>query len=432
MELLLLLIFAVSVLACVVADLSILYPLLFGYILFFCYGLIRKHSFRDMLRMSWSGVKTIRGMLVTFILIGLITAIWRSAGTIPMIVSLCSSLISPTSFILITFLLCCLISALTGTALGTAATAGVISMSMGEVLGVSPFLLGGAILSGAYFGDRCSPMSTSALLVCTLTGTNIFQNIRLMFRRAAVPFLATCLLYWGLGLGTKKQEVSLVVLERLSHSFLFHWTVLLPALLMILLAACRVKVKITMFVSILSGIIICLFLQKVSPVDLLITLVTGYRSSDPALASMLDGGGIVSMLKVSAIVCISSCYSGIFSGCGMLDNIKERIQFLSRRITPFGCALLVSVITGMAACNQTLTIMLTWQLCRDILPDPQEQALALEDSAVVISPLIPWSIASAVPVSAVSAPPLCIGAAFYLYLLPLWQWSLSLFRQKAK
>ena len=125
------------------------------------------------------------------------------------------------------------------------------------------------------------------------------------------------------------------------------------------------------------------------------------------------------MLRVAAIVCISSAYAGIFQNTGLLENIKASIQKAAERTTPFAAILLTSVLTGLIACNQTLTIMLTDQLTRGVEPDKERFAVALEDSAVVIAPLIPWSIAGAVPLATIEAPTLAIVFACFLYLLPL-------------
>ena len=115
--------------------------------------------------------------------------------TLVAINGLCSAVI----FLLFTFLMNCLVSLLTGTAFGTAATMGVISMSLASALGLSPMWVGGAILAGVFFGDRCSPVSTSALLVATLTETNLYSNIRAMIKSANLPFIVSCLLYFVIG-----------------------------------------------------------------------------------------------------------------------------------------------------------------------------------------------------------------------------------------
>ena len=145
--------------------------------------------------MSWKGIKTAKNIFITFLLIGMLTALWRAAGTIPSIVSFCVGLMNPSVMIVMAFLLNCLVSVLTGTAFGTAATIGVICMTMAKAMGCKEILTGGAILSGVIFGDRSSPVSTSALLVSELTPTNNFDNIRLMVRTAFVPLILTCAFY---------------------------------------------------------------------------------------------------------------------------------------------------------------------------------------------------------------------------------------------
>lgn len=138
------------------------------------------------------------------------------------------------------------------------------------------------------------------------------------------------------------------------------------------------------------------------------------------MAVFMDGGGIVSMARVFFIVCISSCYSGMFQGTGFLDGMQDGFQKLGKKITPFGAILTASVLSSAVSCNQTLAIMLTHQLCGQIEMSPKERAVSLENSAVVIAPLIPWSIAGAVPLASVGAPLSSIALAFYLYLIPIW------------
>ena len=173
------------------------------------------------------------------------------------------------------------------------------------------------MLSGVFFGDRCSPVSTSALLVSELTQTNIFDNIRAMLRTSWVPFLVTSLLYLFVGVATPHTQTSLDLAAVFEAEFRLHWIALLPALVIFALALCRVPVKWAMGASILSAIPIGLFLQQLSPGALLRFSLLGYQAREEAVGAMLNGGGVSSMVKVAAIVCISSAYSGIFQkpGC---------------------------------------------------------------------------------------------------------------------
>ncbi len=423
LEAIILMIFTAGLLTSVFVGLPTLYALLLGYLLFFLYALKKHHSVGTILRMSLKGVRTVKNVLLVFLLIGMITAVWRACGTIPVIVVYASQLIVPSLFVLITFLLCCFVSVLFGTSFGTAATIGVICMTVANSMEISPVITGGAVLSGIYFGDRCSPMSTSALLVSELTKTDLFHNIRRMLREQVIPFLITCLVYLLLGLKVGNHGPVFDIRALFSQQFQLHWIALLPALLILILSLLRVDVKLIMVVSIAVGSALCLLVQGMDGNTLLRTVVMGYHSTDPRLASMIDGGGIVSMLNVTAIVCISSTYTGIFEQTGLLCGLKHAIEAAGRKITPFGSALLTSVAAGMVACNQTLTVMLTHQLCNEMIPDPKEMADTLEHSALVVAPMIPWSIAAVVPISSIAAPYSCIFAACYLYLLPLWKLS---------
>ncbi|MBQ6292348.1 MAG: sodium:proton antiporter [Lachnospiraceae bacterium] len=413
--------FCAALLICILLDLSVLYALAFGLLVFLLYGRTKGFPWRELFGMALEGIKTVHNILITFFLIGIMTALWRAAGTIPVIVCYASGLIRPAVFLLMAFLLNCAVSVLTGTSFGTAATMGVICAAIGTAMGVSPLLSGGAVLSGAFFGDRCSPVSTSALLVAAVTKTDIYDNIRRMVRTAFVPFLLACGIYTGIGL-LLPREGSVMDLEALfSRSFSLHWTALIPAAVILVLAAFRVKVKLAMSVSILTAIPLCLILQGLSPTEILRAALSGFTPADAEVARLVSGGGIVSMLRVACIVCLSSAYSGIFQKTGMLDKAKRLIGALAAKTNAYTASLITSVLTGVIACNQTLTILLTEQLCRDEYAAKENLAIDLEDSAVVTAPLVPWSIAGAVPLASVGAPSAAVLAAFYLILLPLWR-----------
>ncbi len=413
--------FCAGLLLCLALDLSVLYALTGGLVLFVLYGKYKGFGWRDLFRMVLDGVRTVKNILITFVLIGMLTAFWRAAGTIPVIVAYASALIRPSVFLLMTFLLNSMVSALMGTSFGTAATMGVVCATMGTAMGVDMRLIGGAILSGVFFGDRCSPVSTSALLVAEVTGTKLFDNIRRMVRTALVPFLLAAVLYGALGLLTPHSGEGMDLKALFGQEFALHPLALLPAAAVLILSALRVKVKLTMGVSILAAIPLCILLQKTAPETLLRLALTGYQASDPQVAAMLNGGGIVSMFKVMGIVCLSSAYSGIFRKTGLLDGARHAIEALAKKTSSFAAILCTSVISVMVSCNQTLAVLLTDQLCASLNQDAGQFALDLEDSVIIVAPLIPWCIAGAVPLATVGADSAAIPLAFYLYLLPLWR-----------
>ncbi|MBU5480872.1 Na+/H+ antiporter NhaC family protein [Blautia sp. MSJ-19] len=428
MEFLTLGIFCTLLIVCIITGKSILYALSAGLILFSLYGKQQGYTWKEIGRMALQGVGKVKNILVTFVLIGILTALWRQAGTISAIICYTVHLIRPSTFLLMTFLLNCLVSVLTGTALGTAATIGVVCATMGTALGISSWMIGGAILSGVYFGDRCSPVSTSALLVAELTETSVYENIKNMIKSAVFPFVFTCIVYFtvSMQLHGKAEIPDLAYIFK--SEFWISWITLLPAVVILVLSVMKAGVKAAMSASIVTAIPICIAVQHMPVQKLPGLLLMGYHSADLTIAGMLNGGGIASMLKVGAIVCISSSYSGIFQKTGILDGLQKMVYTLAEKTQPYFAVLVTAILTSVIACNQTLAIMLTDQLCSKTESDNLRFANFLEDSAVIVAPLVPWSIACAVPLTAAGAPGYSILFALFLYLLPVWD--LLMFRKR--
>ena len=423
--------FSLSLIICLLLKFSIVYALIIGYIIFISYGLIKGHNLIVLIKKSFEGVLTVKNILLVFILIGMITALWRASGTIAFIVYMGSKLISPSILILLTFLLCSILSVLIGTSLGTAATMGVICASIGKAMGVNPYYIGGAVLSGIYFGDRCSPMSTSALLITELTKTNLYTNIKLMIKTSIIPFIVTCLFYLFLGFKSTVSSVSVGVTEIFKQNYNLNIVVIIPAILIIVLSLLKINVKKTMLISIVVSFIIAMFIQKESVVSLIKYCIFGYNNSNQELNLMMKGGGILSMINVGLIVGISSSYSGIFKETKMLVPLKEYLKGFSEKTSNYFVIFLSSIISGAIACNQSLGIILTNELSEELV-DKQERAIILENTVVLLAGLIPWNTAMVVPLRTLDVGIMSGLFAFYLYFLPLWNLIVGIIKEKYK
>ena len=421
------LLFSLSLIFCLLLKYSVIYALIVGYIIFVTYGLIKGHDIKVLIKKSFEGVLTVKNILLVFILIGMITALWRASGTIAFIVYMGSKLISPSIVILLTFLLCSILSLLIGTSLGTAATMGVICVSIGKAMGINPYYLGGAVLSGIYFGDRCSPMSTSALLITELTKTNLYTNVKLMLKTSIIPFITSCLFYLFLGLKSSTSPVGIDATNIFKENYNLNIVVIVPAILIIILSLFKVNVKKTMLLSIVISFIIAMFFQKESVISLINYCVYGFHHSNEKLNSMMKGGGILSMLNVGLIVAISSSYSGIFKETKMLVLMKKYLKEFSKKTSNYFVIFLSSIISGAIACNQSLGIILTYELCEE-LEDKQNMAIILENTIVLLAGLIPWNIAMAVPLKTIDIGLMSGLFAFYLYFLPLWNLFLGIIK----
>nr|WP_281241483.1 Na+/H+ antiporter NhaC family protein [Sporomusa acidovorans] len=418
------LLFFITLICGIYRGVSILYPLLFGLFCFTLVALRRGYLLTDLLKMMLTGSKKSLIVIKIFVLIGVITAVWRACGTISFIVYYGILFMSAKYFILSAFLLSCLVSFLLGTSFGTVGTIGVVLIVLAKSGNVAINIAAGAIIAGAYFGDRCSPMSSSANLVAALTNTKLYINIANMAKTSILPFALSVIGYIYLSYQNPLTFYNDQISNEIASSFDISLLVLSPALIILLLAAFRIDVKLSMTVSILVGTLIALFDQHIPIFQMIKYIAIGYSMENSGFfAEIIKGGGLYSMLNVSLIVLISSAYAGIFQGTGLLNQVEKSFERLSRKIKVYPTSLVASVATAAFSCNQTLAVMLTHQTTRKLYENSRlsnyQLALDLENTVILISALIPWNIAGAVPAVALSADDGFIPYAFYIFLVPL-------------
>lgn len=422
--LLAIIIFTISLIFSILKNISTIIPLLIGLFSFIATALNRGFNLIHIFKMMTAGV--IKSLIVIriFVLIGLITAIWRACGTIPLFVYYGIKLINPEYFILFAFLLSCIVSFTLGTSFGTVGTIGIVLIVLARGGGVNINITAGAIFSGAFFGDRCAPTSSSANLVASITSTNLYDNVKSMLATALIPFLLTSLIYFYFSKCNPLIISNNTLLNDITENFQLNSIVMLPALIILSFAIFKIDVKISMLLSIVSGIIICIFVQKMSLIYVLKSMFVGYKlDSNSTFAEIISGGGILSMVNVTFIVLIASTYSGIFEETGMLNDIQKHLEKLSTKIRLFPTMALTSILTSIFCCNQTLSIIIAHQLMYKIYKNSSysnsELAIDLENTVVLISELIPWNIAIAVPIATLSVGIGSIPYAVFLYLVPL-------------
>lgn len=417
-----LLLFLAGLAFCLITGYSLVYALLFGLICFISYARYQKISYKEISHLLLVGLKKSSNILKIFVLIGFLTALWRSCGTIPFIVYHGLKIINPQFFIVSVFLLCSFVSFLMGTAFGTASTVGVICMIIARINDIQLVITAGAVVSGIFFGDRCSPMSSSASLVAALTETNLYTNMKNMFKTSLIPFAVTCLLYQLLNGNVSQTNHAAEIIDEFPKLFALDWYVIAPAAAILILCCFRLDVKLVMAVSAALSFILCISVQKIPVSQVIYQMFYGYSSvSDSPLAPLLKGGGILSMVNVGLIVSISSSYLGLLERTGLLLNLQKVIQSLSNRFGIFPAACGSSIITSAFSCNQTLSTMLTYELCRKNYTSKTRLALDLEDSVILLAGMIPWSIASSAPLAMIDAGSESLVFAFYLMLVPLFR-----------
>ncbi len=403
---------------CLASGWSVSWALAGGLAVFWAYGLWRGFSHRELWGMAWA--KCQKSLIVVRIiaLIGVITGLWRCGGVIACCIVWGVRLVTPRLFLVLAFILCAAFSYILGTSYGVSSTLGVILMALARSGGVDPTVAAGVVLSGVYFGDRCSPASSAASLVAAVTDTDLYRNVRQMLRTAALPTLLTLAAYLLLSFRHPLAQVDGTVLAALEGRFQLSWWTLLPAAVMLLLPLWKVPVQWAILASSAAAAVLAAA-QGFRPGEILSAAWGGYWPEDGALRAVLSGGGVTSMAESYAIVILTGLYSGILEGTESLRPLSGRAEALAGRIGRFPAMAAVSTLCAAVLCNQAVTSMMGEQLLGRAYDDREELAMDIENSGILIAGLIPWSIACSIPLAMLGAGPGAIPYALLLWLIPL-------------
>lgn len=405
-------------LLCIVKGWFVGWALLAGLALFFALGLRRGCPAKELCAMAGDKARTSLVAITALFLMGAITGLWRASGTITYCIHHGMRLITPPLFLLIAFLICAALSYMLGTSFGVASTAGVVLMALARFGGVSELAAAGAVLSGAFFGDRGSPASSSAILVASVTGTDLYANVKRMFVTGLPPLLLCAALYAALSPRHPLQAVDPAVAGAVEQAFVLSWMALLPALLMLVLPLFHVSIRLAMLGSMAAAAGVAVWVQRLSLPEVVRAALLGYPA-EGELAAVLSGGGVRSMVSTCLVVLLTGLYSGLLEGIRVLEPLQKQVLSLCRRLGRFPTAILTGLGAAMVFCNQTVAVMLSEQLLRSGYNDRAELAIDIENSGVLLPALVPWSIASSVPLAMIGVGPEALPYAALLWLTPL-------------
>ena len=379
----------------------IAYPLLVSLgiliVTFTCIGF----SIRTLIKMGLASIHKSLPVFNILLLIGAVTATGMAAGTIPALVYYGIQFIHPQYFVLSAFVLTSFVSVLLGTSFGTVGTVGVALMLAAKGADINPHLVAGAIIAGAYFGDRASPMSSSANLVASITKTKLHRNIRAMVATSWLPAIASIFIYLLFSFGNPARIGNSEAIAEIPKSFNVDPLVLLPALAVLVLALLQVEVKLTLLVSIGFGFVLGASLQGYSFFQLVKFALLGFHlGPKTSLTEVIAGGGIISMARVLIVVILSTALAGIVVETKTLASVERILEKASSRSNLFLGTAIVSLASAAFGCTQTIAILMTQQLVQKKYEreglDGHQLAVDIENTAVVLSPLIPWNIAGLV------------------------------------
>ena len=396
------------------------------YILFFIWALIKKYDFNLLLEISKEYSKKSKIVILVFIFVGALTSSWLASGTIPGIIYYGIKFINPNFFILFSFLITSLVSFFLGSSFGTASTIGVALMAIARSGEINLNIVGASIICGLYFGDRWSPLSSSANLVASLTGIDIYLNLKNMIKSMIVPYLLTCIFYLFLSknyvLNITDSKVANLILENYNLNIYF---IFIPLISIIVFSLLRINVKISMGVSIILASTIGIFIQKEKFLEVLNYIIFGfYKFEGSYFGEIIKGGGVKSMLNATILIFLSCSLVGILEKIKILSYIKNKISNIKTRGELFKNTVIVSLIAGMIGANQTITVIMTEQIMEDIYDSKKvervEFAKDIENSAILLPSIIPWNIACYLPCTMLGIGNIkFIPYAIYIWIFPI-------------
>ena len=386
----------------VLNDIHIAFGLLASYLIFAFVSRLMGKTFNEIKTLSWNGGKRSFVVLKIFILIGLVTASWMIAGTIPSIVYYSMKIMNPKFFILFAFLSSSLVSYMLGTSFGTASTIGVVLMIMARGGDINLNIAAGAVLSGCYVGDRASPMSSCANLVANQTQTDLYPMLKKLRHTALIPLIATSIIYLFLSFKNPLTVVGNNIISQIQESYNINFIALVPALVMLILSGFQYNVKKSMAISVVSGAIVAFIIQNVSIIDILKTLISGYKL-DPShpLVNLMKGGGLFANLKAGIVIFISCSLAGLLEGLDIFKKTGDLFTSFNTRSKVYISTALTSIASASFGGNQSIAVVMVSGIIKELYKKRNysnyDLATDIANTTVLIAPMIPWNIAVLIP-----------------------------------
>jgi len=377
-------------------------PIVLAIMGLFLYGIYKKVSVIELEEAIINGAKSGAGAVFIFLFIGMLISSWMESGTIPTFIYLALEVVSDKWFYAIVFAVTAIIGMSIGSSLTTAATIGVAFMSVSTALGLSDAITAGAVISGAFFGDKMSPLSDTTILASSTVHVDLFDHIRNMAWTTVPAFVISFLLF--VLLSPAESAANFADLELLKASLkdhdLVHWYSLLPFIVLALLAIKKVPAIITLASGIATSLFVTIFVQKeVHLQGLMNTLFAGYSSHTGVkeIDSMLSRGGMESMMFSVSLILLALAMGGLFFKLGILPALLEGISGMLNKVWSLvvwtaGTAITINFLVG----EQYLSILLTGSSFKERYKKMglhgKNLSRILEDAGTVVNPLVPWSV----------------------------------------
>lgn len=353
--------------------------------------------------------------LIILLIIGMLAGAWMISGVVPTLIYYGIKIIHPSFFLASSCIICAIVSLMTGSSWTTIATIGIALLGIGKAQGFEEGWIAGAIISGAYFGDKMSPLSDTTILASSVTDTPLFKHIRYMMITTIPTLIITLIIFTVAGLSHEATQTEhIATFSRLLQTKfnISLWLLIVPVVTGVLIAK-KVPSIITLFISaMLAGVFALFFqphlLQEISGEQtgaiasgfkgLMMTFYgkTQLETGNAELNSLVATRGMAGMMNTIWLIICAMCFGGAMSAGGMLGSITSVfIRFMKRTLGVVASTVISGLFLNITAADQYISIILTGNMFKDIYTRKGYQSCLLsrtvEDSVTVTSPLIPWN-----------------------------------------
>jgi NhaC family Na+:H+ antiporter len=383
-------------------ELPIQLALFISWFLVILLGLRLGHRYEDLQKSITNGISNGLEAILILIAVGALIGTWIAGGVVPTLIYYGLEFIHPSIFLLATLIICSITSVATGTSWGTVGTAGIAMMAIGEGLGLPLPLVAGAVLSGAYFGDKLSPLSDSTVLASSLSKVEVITHVRAMLYLSIPAYLITAVLFTITGFMYGSRNVDLEKVEflkaSLQNTFDIHIWMLVPAVVVIVLLAMRKPSVPTIAIGALLGAIWAAVFQGMDFADAIGTAYNGF-SIDTGIKFMdelLNRGGIEGMLGSVVVIILGLGFGGLLEHLGVLKVIVSKFQ---QKLTSAGnvtfSTIIVAFLANVFGCAMYVSLILTPKIMEKSYDklgiDRRVLSRNAEVGGTMTSGMVPWS-----------------------------------------
>ncbi len=382
-----------------------------------------QRSWKDFELAITNNIAGVSTALFILLIIGALSATWMVSGVVPTLIYYGIQVINPHLFLVSTCLICAVVSVMTGSSWTTIATIGIALMGIGKAQGFSEGWIAGAIISGAYFGDKVSPLSDTTVLASSVVETPLFTHIRYMFITTVPSMLIALIIFAVAGFSHTAAGGEHIAEYTAALDARFHisWVLMLVPVVTAVLIARKVPSLITLFLSTALALVFALIFQpealrEISGDDSLFVgsmrLLYGGTSlptSNPAIDELIATRGMAGMMDTVWLILCAMCFGGAMTAGGMLGSITSAfLRFTKRRVGMVASTVASGLMLNLATADQYISIILTANMFKRIYQrngyEPRLLSRTTEDAVTVTSPLIPWNTCGMTQATILSVP----------------------------